>query len=103
MYDATGAGRRIAAFVDDLSNWYVRRARRRFWNPAGDQGGDDARAAFHTLHTCLVTVAQLLAPFTPFLAEELWRTLAAGRNGAPASVHLSDYPVADGPDRSTRR
>ena len=95
MYDATGAGRRIAAFVDDLSNWYVRRARRRFWNPAGDQGGDDARAAFHTLHTCLVTVAQLLAPFTPFLAEELWRTLAAGRNGAPASVHLSDYPIAD--------
>ncbi len=94
-YDATGAGRRIAAFVDDLSNWYVRRARRRFWNPAGDQGGDDARAAFHTLHTCLVTVAQLLAPFTPFLAEELWRTLAAGRNGAPASVHLSDYPVVD--------
>ena len=82
-------------FVDDLSNWYVRRARRRFWNPAGGDGGDDARAAFHTLHTCLVTVAQLLAPFTPFLAEELWRTLAAGRSGVPASVHLSDYPVAD--------
>jgi isoleucyl-tRNA synthetase len=95
-YDATGAGRRIAAFVDDLSNWYVRRARRRFWNPAGDGGEhDDARAAFHTLHTCLVTVAQLLAPFTPFLSEELWRTLAADRGDAPASVHLSDYPVAD--------
>ncbi len=95
-YDATGAGRRIAAFVDDLSNWYVRRARRRFWNPAGDGGEhDDARAAFHTLHTCLVTVAQLLAPFTPFVSEELWRTLAADRNGAPDSVHLSDYPVAD--------
>ena len=95
MYDATGAGRRIAAFVDDLSNWYVRRARRRFWNPAGGDGGDDARAAFHTLHTCLVTVAQLLAPFTPFVAEELWRTLAAGRSGAPDSVHLSDYPLAE--------
>jgi isoleucyl-tRNA synthetase len=95
-YDATGAGRRIAAFVGDLSNWYVRRARRRFWNPAGDGvERDDARAAFHTLHTCLVTVAQLLAPFTPFLAEELWRTLAAGRDEAPVSVHLSDYPVAD--------
>ena len=93
-YDATGAGRRIAAFVDDLSNWYVRRARRRFWNPAGDEADrDDARAAFHTLHTCLVTIAQLLAPFTPFLAEELWRTLAADRGDAPASVHLSDYPV----------
>ncbi|MGZ5296033.1 MAG: isoleucine--tRNA ligase [Actinomycetota bacterium] len=95
-YDATGAGRRIAAFVDDLSNWYVRRARRRFWNPAGDgDEGDDTRAAFHTLHTCLVTVAQLLAPFTPFVAEELWRNLAAGRGDAPMSVHLSDYPVAD--------
>ncbi len=95
-YDATGAGRRIAAFVDDLSNWYVRRARRRFWNPAGDGGErDDARAAFHTLYTCLVTVAQLLAPFTPFVAEELWRTLAADRGEAPVSVHLSDYPLAD--------
>jgi isoleucyl-tRNA synthetase len=95
-YDATGAGRRIAAFVDDLSNWYVRRARRRFWNPARDGGErDDVRAAFHTLHTCLVTVAQLLAPFTPFVAEELWQTLVAGRDDAPVSVHLSDYPVAD--------
>ncbi len=93
-YDATSAGRRIAAFVDDLSNWYVRRARRRFWDPGGE-GADDARAAFHTLHTCLVTVAQLLAPFTPFIAEELWRNLAAGRDDAPSSVHLSDYPVAD--------
>jgi isoleucyl-tRNA synthetase len=95
-YDATGAGRRVAAFVDDLSNWYVRRARRRFWNPAGDGGDEgDARAAFHTLHTCLVTVAQLLAPFTPFLAEELWRTLAAERGDAQISVHLTDYPTAD--------
>jgi isoleucyl-tRNA synthetase len=93
-YDATGAGRRIAAFVEDLSNWYVRRARRRFWDPAGD-GGDDVRAAFHTLHTCLVSLAQLLAPFTPFVAETLWRNLAAGRDGALDSVHLSDYPMSD--------
>jgi len=93
-YDATGAGRRIAAFVEDLSNWYVRRARRRFWDPAGD-GGDDVRAAFHTLHTCLVSLAQLLAPFTPFVAETLWRNLAAGREGALDSVHLSDYPMSD--------
>jgi isoleucyl-tRNA synthetase len=93
-YDATAAGRAIAAFIDDLSNWYVRRSRRRFWNPGGD-AGEDARAAFHTLHTCLVTVAQLLAPFTPFVAEELWRNLAAGRDDAPESVHLSDYPVGD--------
>jgi isoleucyl-tRNA synthetase len=90
-YDATGAGRRIARFVDDLSNWYVRRARRRFWDPDG-AGGTDTVAAFLTLHECLVTVAQLLAPFTPVLAEALWRNLAAERDGLPDSVHLSDYP-----------
>jgi isoleucyl-tRNA synthetase len=93
-YDATGAGRRIAAFVDDLSNWYVRRARRRFWDPDG-AGGDDTRAAFLTLHESLTTVCRLLAPFTPFVSEALWRNLAAGRDGAPDSVHLTDYPVAD--------
>ena len=90
-YDATGAGRRIEAFVDDLSNWYVRRSRRRFWNPGGE-GGDDARAAFATLYRCLVTVAQLLAPFMPFLSEAMWRNLAADRGLHPDSVHLSDYP-----------
>ena len=94
-YDATGAGRRIAGFVDDLSNWYVRRSRRRFWDPDGS-GGLDTRAAFLTLHECLVTLARLLAPFTPFITEELWRNLSAGRAGSPPSVHLSDYPLADG-------
>jgi isoleucyl-tRNA synthetase len=93
-YDATGAGRAIASFVDDLSNWYVRRARRRFWNPGGDEGSD-GRAAFLTLHACLVHLSQLLAPFTPFVAETLWRNLAAGRHGAPDSVHLSAYPTPD--------
>ena len=92
-YDATSAGRRIERFLEDLSNWYVRRARRRFWDP-GAAGGDDSLAAFRTLHDCLVTVARLLAPFTPFVAEELWRNLAAGRDGGPDSVHLSDYPDA---------
>jgi isoleucyl-tRNA synthetase len=92
-YDATGAGRRIASFVDDLSNWYVRRARRRFWDPEGT-GGANTSAAFATLHECLVTLARLVAPFTPFLAEGLWRNLAAGRDGAPDSVHLTDYPSA---------
>ncbi|MGH2651953.1 MAG: class I tRNA ligase family protein, partial [Actinomycetota bacterium] len=91
-YDATGAGRRIARFVHDLSNWYVRLARRRFWDPGG-AGGADTAAAFLTLHECLVTVAQLLAPFTPFVAEEIWGNLAAGRSGAAESVHLSDYPM----------
>ncbi len=93
-YDATGAGRAIASFVDDLSNWYVRRSRRRFWNPGGT-GATDSRAAFATLHRCLVTISQLLAPFTPFVAEEIWRNLAADRNGSPESVHLSDYPAFD--------
>ena len=93
-YDATGAGRRIQSFVGDLSNWYVRRTRRRFWNPGGVAGAD-AEAAAQTLHHCLVTVATLLAPFVPFLAEELWRNLAADRGGMPDSVHLADYPVVD--------
>jgi isoleucyl-tRNA synthetase len=93
-YDTMGAGRAITAFVDDLSNWYVRRSRRRFWNQGGE-GGEDARAAFHTLYECLVTVAKVLAPFTPFLTEELWRNLASWREGEPESVHLCDYPVAD--------
>jgi isoleucyl-tRNA synthetase len=94
-YDATGAGRRIARFVDDLSNWYVRRARRRFWGAERGAGATDKVAASLTLHHCLVTVAKLLAPFTPFVTEELWQNLAAGRDGAPESVHLADYPVPD--------
>ena len=81
-YDATFAGRAIAAFVDDLSNWYVRRNRRRFWT--GDA------VAFDTLRTCLLTVSQLLAPFTPFVADELWEGLEGGGD----SVHLSDWPSA---------
>jgi isoleucyl-tRNA synthetase len=81
-YDATTAGRAIAAFVDDLSNWYVRRSRPRFHR--GDQ------AAFDTLRTCLVTVAQLLAPFTPFVADELYD----GLDGTEPSVHLTDWPQA---------
>ena len=79
-YDATMAGRAIAAFVDDLSNWYVRRSRRRFWEGDG--------AAFETLTRCLVTVAQLLAPFTPFIADEIYE----GLDGSEPSVHLCDWP-----------
>jgi isoleucyl-tRNA synthetase len=92
-YDATGAGRRIERFVDDLSNWYVRRARRRFWDPARGGASTDKRAAHATLYECLVALSKLLAPFTPFVAEELWRGLASGRDGAPDSVHLADYPA----------
>jgi isoleucyl-tRNA synthetase len=79
-YDATGAGRAIGAYVDELSNWYVRRSRRRFWE------GD--RAAFETLQECLVTVCKLLAPFTPFIADEIYDNL----DGTQPSVHLCDFP-----------
>ena len=92
-FDATTAGRAISQFVDDLSNWYVRRSRPRFWRPGNDQDKD---AAFATLHECLVTVAALLAPFTPFLADELYRNLVGNVDeGAPDSVHLLDFPVPD--------
>jgi isoleucyl-tRNA synthetase len=97
-YDATGAGRRLAALVDDLSNWYVRRARRRFWAPAAGTRRDEKDAAYATLHDCLTTVARLLAPFTPFVSETIWRNLAAESPEAPESVHLADYPE---PDAST--
>jgi isoleucyl-tRNA synthetase len=80
-YDATTAGRAIAELVDELSNWYVRRSRRRFWD------GDPA--AFRTLHTCLLTVARLLAPFCPFIADEIYDNL----DGTLASVHLCDFPT----------
>jgi isoleucyl-tRNA synthetase len=82
-YDATSAGRAIAELVDALSNWYVRRSRRRFWD------GDPA--AFATLRTCLVTVAKLLAPFCPFIADEMYDNL----DGALPSVHLCDFPTPD--------
>jgi isoleucyl-tRNA synthetase len=89
-YDTTSAGRAIATFVDDLSNWYVRRSRRRFWR-AGAEGEEDAIAAYLTLHEALVTVAKLLAPFTPFVADEIYRNL----DGSEPSVHLCDFPEPD--------
>ncbi len=79
-YDTTFAGRAIAEFVGDLSNWYVRLSRRRFW--------DGDRVAFETLHHCLVTVAKLLAPLTPFVSDAIYENL----DGAEPSVHLCDFP-----------
>ncbi len=90
-FDATSSGRRIERFVDDLSNWYVRRSRRRFW---GSGKNADTQMAFHTLWECLVTVAQLSAPFTPFVAEEIFTNLTRPLHDAPESVHLSDWPQA---------
>ncbi len=90
-YDCTSAGRAIAAYVDELSNWYVRLSRRRFWE------GD--REAFATLHRCLLDAAALLAPFTPFIAEEIHLNLAGGADAEfaelPDSVHLRDFPKPD--------
>ncbi len=92
-YDPTSAGRKIEDFVDGLSNWYVRRSRRRFWKSEND---DDKLSAYNTLYECLVTLAKLLAPFTPFVAEELYQNLVRSVfPEAPESVHLADFPVAD--------
>jgi isoleucyl-tRNA synthetase len=79
-YDATSAGRAIAALVDELSNWYVRRSRRRFW--------DGEATAFATLRTCLLAIAKALAPLCPFVADEIYDNL----DGALDSVHLCDFP-----------
>ena len=84
QFDALSGAGRIARFVDDLSNWYVRRSRPRFWKSS------DPRA-HATLHECLVTVAQLLAPFCPFLADEIHTTLTDS-----VSVHLTDWPESKG-------
>ncbi len=90
-FDCTTAGRAIADYVEQLSNWYVRLSRRRFWE------GD--RAAFATLRHCLLEVAALLAPFTPFLADEIHLNLAGGEGEElgelPDSVHLRDFPEPD--------
>jgi isoleucyl-tRNA synthetase len=92
-YDPTRAGRRIEEFVDLLSNWYVRRSRRRFWKSESDV---DKASAYHTLYRCLVTLSKLLAPFTPFLAETMYQNLVRSVDpGAPESVHLTDFPTAD--------
>jgi isoleucyl-tRNA synthetase len=82
-YDTTLAGRAIAGFVDELSNWYVRRSRRRFW--------EEDRAAFATMHRCLVQVSKLAAPLVPFVTDEVYGNL----DGAEPSVHLCDYPEPD--------
>lgn len=94
-YDPTSGGRAIEAFVDDLSNWYVRRSRRRFWRGASE-GDADKQSAYDTLYTALVTVSKLIAPFTPFVAEELYRNLVVSTDpAAPISVHLASWPEAD--------
>jgi len=92
-YSFTQAIRRIEAFIDLLSNWYVRRSRRRFWKSESD---DDKLAAHTTLYACLVTVCKLLSPIAPFIPEHIYQNLVRSVDSrAPESIHLTDYPVAD--------
>lgn len=93
-YDVTRAARAISDFtIDQLSNWYVRRNRRRFWK---SEKGKDKTAAYQTLYECLVAISKLMAPFAPFLAEELYQDLnATSKLEGPESVHLSSLPTAD--------
>ena len=92
-YDAKGAGEAIEAFVDQLSNWYVRRNRRRFWK-SSDR--DDKQAAYLTLYECLDLAHKLMAPFVPFLAESVYQNLVRRvHRDAPLSVHMADWPDPD--------
>ncbi len=114
-FDTPAAAKAIAEFVDDLSNWYIRRNRKRFWR-SKDTGDRDKLAAYQTLHQSLVTLTKLLAPMLPFLAERMYQNLVVEGRGLrvesqkdspsvpqpstlnpqpPESVHLCDYPVAD--------
>ncbi|MBI2827459.1 MAG: isoleucine--tRNA ligase [Planctomycetia bacterium] len=96
-YDNYGACSRLTAFVDALSNWYVRRSRERFWSSELAAPGSDKLDAYWTLYECLVTTAKLVAPFVPFIAETLWQNLVVAVFGDRAleSVHLCDYPTAE--------
>jgi isoleucyl-tRNA synthetase len=87
QYELNRATRAFAPFVDNLSNWYIRRGRKRFWKSEDD---GDKEQAYQTLYTVLVTLSKLMAPFTPFLAEEIYKNLTGEE-----SVHLADYPVSD--------
>ena len=92
-YDVLGATRPVETFVDQLSNWYLRRSRRRFWKSEADT---DKQAAYATLYEALVTLSKLLAPTMPFMAEELYQNLVRSVDeNAPISVHLTDWPTYD--------
>ncbi len=92
-YDSAAACRRVEDFVEGLSNWYVRRSRRRFWKSEDDS---DKRSAYSTLYTCLTTLDRLLAPMLPFLAEEMYQNLVGSWDTeGPGSVHLEDWPLAN--------
>ncbi len=92
-YKITEAAREIGDFVDKLSNWYVRRCRERYW---GSEMTEDKKAAYMTLYTVLEATARLVAPFVPFIAEEIYRNIVCSVDAsAPESVHLTSFPTAD--------
>ena len=98
-YDAQRATRSVEGLVEDLSNWYIRRNRRRFWKGELD---DDKRAAYDTLYEVLVTLTRLLAPFTPHLADAMWENLVTSVEAeAPDSVHLASFPEPQSSRRDT--
>jgi isoleucyl-tRNA synthetase len=87
-FDSQEVGRLLATFIDDLSNWYVRRSRRRFW--------DGDKKALATLYTCLKTLTQLMSPLVPFITEHVWQSLiTVGESDVVESVHLSSFPESD--------
>ena len=87
-YDLQAAATSFTGLIDDLTNWYIRRSRRRFWKSQNDDDKDDA---YHTLYHVLITICQTTAPFVPFISESIYRNLR--RDDMPESVHLSDYPM----------
>ena len=92
-FEPTKAGRYIETFtIDNLSNWFVRLSRKRFW---GSSMSKDKLSAYQTLYTCLVTISKLIAPLAPFFADRLYKDLVAVTDKGKDSVHLTDFPVAD--------
>jgi isoleucyl-tRNA synthetase len=97
-YRLDKGARPITDLLDDISNWYVRRSRRRFWKSEDD---DDKQSAYETLHYVILRTAQLLAPFAPFLSDHIWRQMVQGTD-LPESVHLSDWPSVKKPLDTSR-
>ncbi len=98
-YDLQRAVRPFVAFIEDLTNWYIRRSRRRFWKSGDDS---DKQQAYVTLYHVLIELCKIAAPFTPFIAEEIYRNLrgTGSLHGYPDSVHLCDFPTAEGVTRN---
>ncbi|MBN8705112.1 MAG: isoleucine--tRNA ligase [Bacteroidetes bacterium] len=91
-YEPTRAARELEEFMDEVSNWYVRRSRRRFWKEGSTK---DKNAAYQTLYECLLNLVKLISPIAPFVSDWLYQNLQSGSGNEVLSVHVSDFPVAD--------